>query len=137
MALTIFTCHKSFAQHRIGHTKQNIIEECKKMGWEYRFSEDKENKIKFKMLTISVNSGYFRYKVRHCFNNADICYVSVISPNDNETLNKLVRLYNEEYIPVSDTKWKAYTPSGIMLCSLSLYKEKNSTLFLWKLKDNE
>ena len=45
----------------------------------------------------------------HYFNEADYCWFSGLYPNSQEAMYAVIELFNEEYIVVSDTKWKIYS----------------------------
>lgn len=71
-----------------------------------------------------------RATVFYYFNEEKICYMTVISPDNQGALNYFVELYNNNYVIVSETKWKMYSKDGI--ANIELIFDGDFPFFIWK-----
>lgn len=100
----------SFAQARIGYTESQIRAEFSDYKFEVGYTDDGDKFI----FTRDYNSSTLTY----FFLENNKCFLCKITPNNSLTLNRLVEKYNANYVIVSETKWKAYSESGILTIHL-------------------
>lgn len=57
----------------------------------------------------------------------NICNVCILIPYDTIFLSELIELYNNNFVIISDTKWKSYTKTGII--NIELQQTDDGTFY--------
>lgn len=97
----------SFSQSRLGYTEAEIKSDLYLWTFQSAYTND--------------DSTYYiysetpdNYVVAYYFNSSGICNFCKLYTSDNATLNTFVQKYNNQYVIISDTKWKMYNSNGVM-----------------------
>lgn len=105
----------SYSQARIGWTESEIKSDFyywtfetdySDAGLKYIFTDDAEYAI-----------------ISYYFNSDGYCTFCAVLPNNRAGLNYYVQAYNSRYVVISDTKWKAYLESGVLIIELHFDSE--------------
>ncbi len=106
----------AYGQARLGYSEREIRNESTRRIFETGYTEEN---IKFIFTTYSYGS------VAYYFTSEGLCQMCVVRPNNQGSLNYLIEEYNKLYVIISDTKWKMYNNTGVML--IELIYDKNGT----------
>ena len=112
-----------FGQARLGSSAAEINSEFEESIYNQENGYDDDGD-----LFISIDTE--RASVIYYFNSEEICYLTLIAPDDQGAINYYVELYNEQYVVESPTKWKMYSEEGIANIEL-LYPETGGCVFRW------
>lgn len=115
--ITIF----SFSQSRLGSTEREIKNEFSDRKYELE-----ENYVQ-NIYTISVRLEIAQ--VHYLFNSDKICEMVFIYPHNQGGLNYYVEMYNNQYVVISDKKWKMYSDNGI--ANIELKVGDTGSFFVW------
>jgi hypothetical protein len=115
----------SFSQARVNFTESEIRKEFNKSKFETSYTE---SGIKF-IYQLDENVATYYY-----FNKESVCYMCMMIPLKQGTLNYFVEDYNSKYVIVSDTEWKFYNKNGIMY--ISLIEVKGNPAFIYYTKSS-
>lgn len=111
-----------YSQALIGYNYDEVIDKC--LDQKLTFTEGQTDSFgKFIQIDQSIS------KVVYVFNSNNLCYITIIYPKSQLDLKNYVENYNEEYVVVSDTEWKAYLTIGI--CDIHLDYDSGNYYFLW------
>lgn len=109
-----------FSQSRIGYTESEIRSEfyyCKfetgylDNGTKYIYTDDGNN----------ASVAYF-------FTANGNCNLTMIFPDSQNALNEYVQIYNNKFVKVSDTQWKAYLDETVL--TIDLFFDTDSPYFV-------
>ncbi len=110
------------AQVRLEYTKTEIINEFS--GEEYNLVSGYDTDGDFYIRIFTARTVTLFY-----FDEEGKCNTVVIFPDDRGALNWYVEHYNNHYVIVSETEWRAYFLTGI--ATVKLYF-KEHPFFVWK-----
>lgn len=117
----------SFSQVRLGYKSEEI---------KYEFWQDEYNLTEgytdddIYYIRIRVDRAYvFNY-----FNYDEVCFLSIVIPDDQGALNYYVEHYNSQYVIVSSTEWKMYSKNGIAKIKL-IYDGEGGYYFMWSYQE--
>jgi len=113
----------AFGQARLGTSATDIRSEFSESSYNLKSGYDDDGDY---YITVETE----RATVIYCFNSDKICYLTLISPDNQGALNFYVELYNKQYVIISATEWKMYSESGIAKIEL-VYPESGGFYFLW------
>lgn len=113
----------SFSQVRLGSTSEEIKDEFWQDEYDLNegYTDDDINYI-----SLRVN----RASVFYYFNYDKICFLCMVIPDDQGSLNYYVEQYNSQYVIVSSTEWKMYSKNGIAKIKL-IYDGEGGYYFTW------
>lgn len=72
-----------------------------------------------------ISTTFDNIMIAYYFNNDGYSYFVQIIPLDNGALNGLIEYYNNHYVIISTTEWRAYGEYGIM--KIELFFNNNGT----------
>lgn len=110
-----------FSQARIGFTYKQIKEEFKDDG-----IENDKTKAGNPYLALEMKNFFVGYY----FDENLVCNTTKILPKNQNALNAMIQRYNDDYVIISDVKWKMYSDKGI--CYISLVYENDLAFFVWE-----
>jgi len=114
----------SFSQSRIGSTANDIKEEFSDNVYNLKSGYDKDGDYYIKI-------DEKRATVLYYFNENKLCYMTIISPDNQGALNWYVERYNKLYVITSSTTWKMYSEYGVSNIEL-FYPKGGGYMFIWK-----
>ncbi len=109
-----------FSQPRIGATEYEILKEFYQEKFDKGYTKDG-----VKWISFDNGLGVMLYYI----NEDNVCNYCFLVPHNQEIINNIVQRYNEEYVIISETKWKKYTSRGIM--NILLMFKDNGYLFAY------
>jgi hypothetical protein len=113
----------AFGQARLGTSATDIRSEFSASSYNLKSGYDDDGDY---YITIETE----RATVIYYFNSDKICYLTLISPDNQGALNFYVELYNKQYVIISAKEWKMYSEGGIAKIEL-VYPESGGFYFLW------
>ncbi|MBN2664076.1 MAG: hypothetical protein JXR68_10540 [Bacteroidales bacterium] len=102
--------YSGFSQSRIGWTELQIKTEF----YSWSFDTDYLNDGTKYIVTDDENNATIAY----FFNEQGLCYLTMVMPSNQVAVNYYVQTYNNQYVIVSDTEWKAYLANGVLVIKL-------------------
>ena len=118
-----FLCIHGFSQARLNSTASEIREEFSDEQYNLTSGFDSDGDYYIRVENDRSTAFYY-------FENNQMCYMTIIIPDDQGALNMYAEHYNSRYVIISDTKWKMYTSNGIANIEL-VFTDNNSYFFLW------
>ena len=122
-SICLMACLSSSAQALLGYSYMDISETLDDRDVKIGNTED-DNTLY--MSYSSTNNQHVYY-----FDKDKVCYMYVMSPLTQVSLNAGVEFYNKNYVIMSDTHWMMYTSGGT--CDIHLIRDGKLTYFLWKI----
>lgn len=119
----VILCMNGFAQARLNSTMTEIREEFSDWRYNLKTGYDRDGDFYISVETDRATVIYF-------FDNRNLCYITIIVPDDQGALNMYVELYNSRYVILSTTRWRMYTANGLAEIEL-VYSDDGSYYFLW------
>ncbi len=111
------------AQARLNSTLSEVREEFS--DWRYNLKSGYDSDGDF---YISIETE--RATVIYYFDDSNLCYATIIIPDDQGALNMYAELYNSRYVIISNTQWRMYGENGIAEIEL-VYSDNGTYYFLW------
>jgi hypothetical protein len=111
------------AQYRLNITKSDLIKEFDNLELLQQYSDTL-------IYTRSSILGAIIYYLKD-----DMTFMTVLIPDDNKMLRKIIGDYDVKYIRVSSNTWEQYLPEGTVVCSLHQTDELR-WYFKFKIKSN-
>jgi len=127
ICLLILTINCTYSQARIGNSIKDIKDEFKDPV--YKLTSGINN---YGIDYISVETE--RASIVYYFNDENICYITIIVPDNQGAINYYVELYNNQYVIVSSTEWKMYSKKGIAKIKLK-FGDDDICFFLWEFEE--
>lgn|SRR5574344_1944856 len=84
-----------------------------------------DNGLRYLDIDDSIDDVY----VRHIFSKGNICIMVLITPHNQVALTRLVEVFNEQYIVVSNTEWKMYANGIVGLIKLNYNPDLDVYIF--------
>ncbi len=117
--LFAFSSLFTMAQAKIGFTEQQIRDSLPFVSFK---KGETDNSIRY----IVYNND--RAIIAYYFDDFGRCYLTAVLPNTQGDLNYFVEVYNNRYVIISSTEWRAYLKNGILKIKL-IYPDDNSLAF--------
>lgn len=118
--IVLIAYNSSEAQSRIGVAETRIRQDFKDKTFESGYTKDNDYYISF-----DYEYGGFVYY----FDEEKVCTHCMLIPYNLKIVNKLVNDFNQKYVPVSDTKWKAYIEGGLIYINLNWFNGSELPVF--------
>ncbi len=109
-----------FSQARINWTEEQIKEDFFDYDFEKYYTDDG--------YYIFTDNAYLS-SIAYFFDEYGYCDMTIILPDNQQALNFYVQNYNNKYVTISDTEWKAYTDNGVLIIKL-VFQDNNSPYFV-------
>ncbi|MDZ4203460.1 MAG: hypothetical protein U1C46_01460 [Bacteroidales bacterium] len=113
------------SQGRLGYSASQILDEFSQPDYnlENGYDNDGDYFIKVK---------YERADVFYYFKTSDSCYLTLVAPESDGSLNSYVEAFNNRYVIISSVNWKSYSAQGISDIKL-YFPQSGRPYFLWSI----
>jgi hypothetical protein len=109
------------AQARLGSTYADLVQEYSDQYLEIRYANDG---TPYTIVNFSFGSA------AHYFNENFLVKKSILIPYTIKDLNSIIQVYNDKYVVLSETAWKAYVDGGgIINITLTYNEDTNHYIF--------
>jgi len=118
----------SYSQARLNSTYKEIKTEFDKPGNGYKEGVIEGKEIPYIQVQLESSS------VMYIFDKDDLCGLTWIRPVNTKLVNKYVEKYNNNYVSVSDTEWKAYLDGHVSKIEL-ITLDDATIYFQWSIPE--
>jgi len=123
----------AFAQYFVGDSKEDVLKVLRKKNVKFEESQVTDSTSRISVLEEN------NYQMIWVLDSNDKVLRQTLIPYRENGVNEFVKIFNRDYVVVSDTEWKSYSSGKIFLIKLEfIYREPLFSITLFKeLDDNQ